>query len=980
MPRITRIAGSFAIVMIAYWLYALAVVPWIEPSAGAHANQPITDADRTAAEALADVGLKQLEGLLPPGVLDPAKTKILALDDERAKLLFQEYHNLGDGGVRIAPCTIVFAHDGPARDEQQRRRQSIILEAPGGALLKFDQPLNLNQARVGRLVGGQLNGPVTIRSDWKEPGPEDDLWIRTSDVRLCERTVATSEPVDFRWGPHFGHGRDMVIQLLSGPPKPGMDPASPNIAGVEFFELRRIERLHLDLGRLDPGAAASSGSVPTEIRSRGPFRFDVVCRAASFCGGVDVMVKEKPSLPADQVACETLNLHFARRGGDAPAQETGSLDLVAQRLEAEGRPVVVTAPGRNLVSRAERFQYDLQKQALTLDGAQEVFIQQGPNEIHARNIYYQAGEGGRLGQAAAQGPGWLRGQSPDRAEQQLEAAWTDQMRIDRDQGQPLISLGGGAELRFPGVGQLQSRDVFLWLQETMPPSSGGPVQWQPQRMAARGNVHMNSPQLAGKFTEMQVWFDSKAEGGGRRAETSNGGQSLGGLGGSPPIQPANQPNRFPGSPSLSRFEASGRLLRAQVLLGPRDAALSNLTIDENVRFVETQTQQPGQRPLAIFGDRLEAADVSATGALVTVSGRPARLEGRGLGLNGAAIRLDRAANRLWIDGPGRMDMPLAFNPQNPAAESPGLMTVDWQRRMTFDGASARFEQSVVGSARNIPLESGVAEVLLNTDVLEVRMQRPVDFIRPGADASPTVETLQCSGGVLIESRSFDLNRQLTSHDWMQLTDLGVNVQSGQINGGPGWLNSVYRGSAGSPSGGTMIAPAAAANPDQLYSLRVRFQKSITGNVHRRALVIDDRVLITHAPVGDWDAMLMTDNPDQLGHDGVVAHCDRLSVAQSPVPLAGRRAIALELIDNAVVESAVYTARGHRITYDEAKDLLVLEGAPRGLAELFQQSQPGAAADKHSAQKILYWRKTGRVTVVGAQSFETTQPPRAAPLR
>ena len=29
--HVTRIAGSFAIVVIAYWAYALLAVPWIEP-------------------------------------------------------------------------------------------------------------------------------------------------------------------------------------------------------------------------------------------------------------------------------------------------------------------------------------------------------------------------------------------------------------------------------------------------------------------------------------------------------------------------------------------------------------------------------------------------------------------------------------------------------------------------------------------------------------------------------------------------------------------------------------------------------------------------------------------------------------------------------------------------------------------------------------------------------------------------------------
>ena len=74
--------------------------------------------------------------------------------------------------------------------------------------------------------------------------------IETRDVQLSGQTVSTPHPVDFRWGPHFGRGREMVIKLLGGPPVPGA--AGPSIAGIESFELRHVERLHLDLGQVEP--------------------------------------------------------------------------------------------------------------------------------------------------------------------------------------------------------------------------------------------------------------------------------------------------------------------------------------------------------------------------------------------------------------------------------------------------------------------------------------------------------------------------------------------------------------------------------------------------------------------------------------------------------------------------------------------------------------------------------------------------------
>ena len=248
----------------------------------------------------------------------------------------------------------------------------------------------------------------------------------------------------------------MVIKLLAGPPQPGTEGVGPNIAGIESFELRHIERLHLDLGQaMAAGEAQKPGSVPVEINCSGPFRFDVVGRVATFRDRVDVM-KANPSGPSDQITCDLLSLYFAERSKEKPdPKAAGSLDLVAQRIEAQGNPVVVIAPSQKehggvVTARGQRLQYDLQAGSITLDGGQEVFLQQGANEIHARSLYYQSAGPGRLGRVAAQGPGWLRGRSADRPDQQLEAVWKDQLRVEPDKQEQLDLLDRRRRVELPG--------------------------------------------------------------------------------------------------------------------------------------------------------------------------------------------------------------------------------------------------------------------------------------------------------------------------------------------------------------------------------------------------------------------------------------------------------------------------------------------------------------------------------------------------
>ena len=126
--------------------------------------------------------------------------------------------------------------------------------------------------------------------------------------------------------------------------------------------------------------------------------------------------------------------------------------------------------------------------------------------------------------------------------------------------------------------------------------------------------------------------------------------------------------------------------------------------------------------------------------------------------------------------------------------------------------------------------------------------------------------------------------------------------------------------------------------DQLHCLHVKFRGSITGNLLRRQLTFHDQVRTSYGPVDNWDAMLTTENPDQLGPRGVTVRCDQLSVVQMLLPVGGRRAVELEALGNAVVENITFTARGNRITYAEAKDLLILEGDGRSDAELWRQLQ------------------------------------------
>jgi len=1013
MARIIRIACSFAIVAVAYWAYAVFAVPLIEPTVQRAESNRLSEEERQSVQREYSRRREALEGLFPAGSWPLDSAKILASDPLR--LLFQEYRNLGNGKVEIRPCAIIYTPGGPASDKAERKRQSVILEAPEGALLEFDQPFDLSRVKVGRLVSGRLKGRIIIRSDGKRPGPEDDLLVVTRDVQMAGNRVWTSHAVEFRLGANHGRGDQMLIRLLPGEEVPGADRHGPNIAGIESFEVRRLERLHMEFG--DRGIRPDDGSswrghpppvdpdLPIEISCRGPFRFDLVRQVATFEDCVDVL-RIHADGPSDQVNCDFLSLYLARprtavanlskEGADRQASpRPAALDLRPRRIEALGNPVVVTAPSQQVEVRGQRLEYDFASGRIVLDGSKEVFLRQGNNEIHARSLQYESAGRGRLGRVLARGPGWVRAEMDDQSRRQLQAGWNGQLQVRPDEGRQAISLSGGAALNLGGLGHLRAGEIHFWLFEVESPTAekGDQPRLEPDRMMALHEVRLNSPQLSGEVQQLKVWFVREERPAGpiaAPAAATARGESNPGEAGSidrlaadfegkgRTVRPLASASPFavpgPSHQELPRqhFEIVGNVLEAQVLMKEEGASeLTDLVVTGDVCLTETRTARPDELPVVVRGERIEVVNASRSDAVVGVTGQQARFEGRGLALSGSNINLDRGSNLLWIDGAGHMDLRLDRDLDGRPLREPTSLDIDWQERMAFDGRTARFEGLVEASSRHQHLE---------TRTLDVVLKEPIRFDQdPGSGPEPQVEEIRCQGGVFMDSRSFDEQGQ-TSLDRMRVGELEINLISGRTAAaGPGWMTTVRRDSPDLPGApvGPEAVDAAASNEDDgkgLTYLNVRFQGSIDGNLRLREITFHDHVRATYGRVEFWDATLEPDNPDALGPGGVLLRCNELTVTQMPSPTGDRDALELVAEDNVQVDGETFNARAARMTYAEAKGLLILEGNGRTDAELYRQEHVGAAYDETTAQRILYWPATKRWRVEGAKSFELNRVP------
>jgi len=1026
--RLGRTLRVFLLVLAAAGFHRLVVVPWVEPRIReANESLELSPEQAAAIRARADRRLASLGDIFPAGAWE--REDPIMLESRQMRLLFKQYQALPDGRVNLVPCTLVILPDRNRVAADGGVGRTLVLRVPQGAVLEFDEPLDLRQGRLARLIGGSLRGQVTIRGTPSAPGADDDIEIVTRDVELEEFEVRTGEMVQFRYGRSTGSGRALVARLL---PRAGSSAQGPSIGGIDSIRLDRDVRMRLEgmEGGLLPGQGPravvagqpdADAAAPVLLSCRGGLCLNVSANVITFEDQVEA-VRTVPGGSTDQLACELLAIVLARTA-TGTGKATATSELRPVEIQAKGTPVVARSSGAGLEARAARLGYEIATRRILLDGEEPVSLVARDTEMEARSIDYTPGPASAPGSLMAVGPGWLRTRSV--GSPPVQARWKKWLRMRPDGDGHVASIAGDADVAVESQGRLSASEMHLWLEIAKPTSPDGstPVSVaakqssagpdlsgvRPSRLLARGMVEVDAEQLAARTDRMEVWFrmpDPAA------ALTATPGQPP--VGGAPAAPAASPQPRQPGNQSTGKIVATAALVRGLVTMAGQRGELEEMSLEGQVH-VQEERRDPagvglpdpagaagrgsdrGQAAMEIRGDQMQIARPMRFDARAIVSGRPAEVRGRGLDLEGPLIEFDRGRNRLTVDGAGRLKVPLAAGmggfesfgltgamappPQavvpaaaaNAGGQAPGSLDVNWQGRMDFDGLTARFVDRVVTVSGGTAVRAGSLDVVFD---------RPVEFAagQPQPTARPDVARVACGSGVQIESQSVAQDGS-KSMEKLFVRDLVIDRTTGNIVGtGPGRLASTRFGQApgmAMPAGpqGPGAAPVqpAAPRPDELTYLGVDFQRGMRGNINRRVMEFHQRVEAIWGPVAQWGDTLDPHAAGGLSPRAVSISSDVLGVGQSP-PAPGQRRSSLELAagGNVLVEGESFTARSARLTWSEVKDLIVLEGDGRSDAQLFRQVKVGAATSSASAGKILFWRALNRVDVDDARFLDLDQ--------
>lgn len=1009
MPKLLRMITSFVAVLGAYWLYAIVAVPLIEPAAAGPQAGSRSDARRGAARRI-NSRLGELQELVPPEARAQLETPWIIESDD-LKVLWQRYTNKSDGRVKVEPCVVIYTPG--LSNENTKPKPPIVLYAPLGAVMVFDQPVDPRSGNLmGRPTSGKLLGEITITSPGESEGPEDDLRIVARDVQLTRERISTDSPVSFRYGASFGSGRNLVIKLKHGEERPGSASEPPDIEGIESFELLELDHLHLEPRQEGASGATADGENgvseldmkrPLEISCQGPFRFDLVRQYAKFADQVDVL-QMNPEGQADQLNCELLTLYFSRSRKklvslDGKQETPGPLamedtDLQLREIEATGNPVIVRVFSRDAEARGERLSYDVQQKRVVLEGSSEVFLREKTNEIHARRVQYKSKDKGRLGEIFSQGPGWMRGTMPNQPDQEIFVSWGDKFQLEPSEDQHLATLSGGVKLKYADVGTLDAERIDFWLFELPAGPDREKLEVVPDRMLVQKGVKINSPSGFGMVNEMQIWFEqvvdvspagSGAGGGGAGQSGASGEASDGSLA-------ERFQNRDPDEPIERRYHVRGHLAQARFLIHGKKADLAELMLEGDVQLDEIPLARTAD-PMHVEGDRAQVLNAHDTARTeISVIGQPAEFRGQGMAMRGTNINVNAASNRMWIDGSGEMKLPMDRDLKGNPLPRPDELTVTWQKKMDFDGQKATFEEKVLAQTMGQQLRTAVLEVLFS---------ERIDFRKVGSKSRPQtdVEQIACRGGVFMEGRTYEkvspqvaaaraapLHRVSTqvgagtvpllqeSWEQFQVVGLTINRRTGDLFAqGPGQITTIRpkqsdpfepRLGQGRPAAGP------AADGGKLSYLHVQFRRMMTGNIDQQVATFHEQVRCVYDEVESWQDRLDVNDPDSLGEKtGVLLTADRLTVAAAPASGRGAGSIELEALENVTAENATFTARANRITYSEAKDWLILEGNGYAPAELTFQEYVNGPHRKFSAEKINFWPKTKDIKIDNGRSLQ-----------
>ena len=980
-----RYVVALGCTLAAFVLYQVTLVPLFEPT-----FEPIAKPFDALSEENSDkLTHNNYARFFPAGAWERDKPKMLRTP--HGSLLFQDYRTGADGRLNLHPVTMIVEVEASSeKDKAETNSRWIVMQAPDGAELQFQRALSLMSTKAGKLLGGRLRGEVTLWSPPSQPGGNNDLFVRTQNLRITLDRIWTTAAVEFRFGPNAGRGRELLLAF---------DNTGDAQGHLALGKLRSLELIHLDQLQIElpqtsrgpftttnPPSGQSSPSQPTplQLRCQGPLLFDFVHQTASLQENVQV-THFTDAGATDRLFCQHLHVFFE----SSPAKHGESKELVSRtgmvkNIVALGEPVTLEAHSAAARVRCRKLAYDLARRTLILQDGNQVELEHQNHAVTAPQIEYEIGEEPRLlGRLRASGGG--RFQEHNNGQVTLQADWTEELRLEPQGNAHVLSLSGGARLQSSQEGSLAANQIHAWLRQTPPkePDNGQPgtPHIQFEKMLATGSVQLRNRQMVANVGRLEVWLDDLTSATTAVPDAPPNSATSPTTTATSPTTTATSPTTTAEKPAPKRtFRLASRTAQLHFVRDQQQTTLENASLDGNVELVEIRGVAEAGQPITLAGNHLELTAGGSNNPKLMLVGSPtftrdvpavaadsqlAHIAAQGITLTGQTIQMHQGTDQLWVNGAGRIT---AQSKSNNEVSIP--LDLQWTDHLAFDGQTAAARGQVVIHGKQVQGTGDFNDFVAFGEDVRVTLSEKLDFSKPDRQRKIQYQQLFFVGPCVLENRSFNKAALQQSQERLEVSNLSLQGATGELRAdGPGWLSSVrYNRDPLESDRAKSLEPLAAA---ELFYLDIRFAREMTGSLDYREITFKQQVEAVYGPVAEWGDRVTTEQIVRRKRPGGVLHSDQLTVVDNP----DKQAPGVEMLarGNIRVEgqekSGFFTATGHALKYAHHKDLLILEGTGRTFAELTRQQRIGAEPQTTRLERIVYQPRTNLLNLEGVQSVE-----------
>ncbi len=807
----------------------------------------------------------------------------------------------------------------------------------------------------------------------------------------------------------------------------------------------------------------SNNQSPVQVSCLGPFAFDFQTKTATL---EDQVLVEQLDQYRDRLTCDQLTLTFGDEPNSDPTSDQSGTNL--RTFHAQGMPAEVISHSQNTKITGDQLFYNVLERQFQAVSTYQVTVATPQFQLVSRQLSYSVPADGSMGPVDARGPGRLL--RPATAEHDpMLIQWQKQLTVSPDGVQQHVVIDGKSNVHLGNDTSLIADQIELWLirdknqnpvQTLATGTQRKPESWNPTRVMATGEVRIKTPELNGTTEQLTaIWqgigqvdirpiqaqppssnananattFDTKRHTAARVVQA--------GWISDPPVarvamqrieQSANfKPNPFVGVPVQAQLAAKpvsnriaqnqdgrkqsidfrGNQVDVQLKRVGAKTEIVNLKVDGNVHVTQTSAATHGSKTNTISGTQLRLVPQANDQQRIQVTGtvdQLATFRSNELNLDGQEIFVDQQANRIWVDGPGKVwlnpnesnrmaagHLPSIKTPPDAASKRGSIsqLEVSWAAGMIFDGRKIYFEKDVAMTAEsssdqdqqinksrsfsqglNIKLSEEIrltstdhkhADVKIEEVVLVDRIAEDQQVFQLAGEnnTSPEFQLASSSGGtptslrtpIVIENQTFDANGKILERQTVIAPQANYSVSGGKIRAaGPGSIQLHRRGKVKAFDSSKNTASKKPSNPNAITLTHVKFDDRLIADSNKKEMQIHGQVRSLTSPVKSFDEVF---DPDRETHtwpaDAVKLVCQQVQLAQWNPQASGKPSNEMIATGNAHITSSQFEATADRVSYSQANDMLVVEGTPRSDANLWFRRNPAARPDHLVAGKILY---------------------------